>query len=116
MKVDIQFAHLHSGIFIAGTGLSEKLDVSMRQKGAMIEGLTYDREYKELLIKYKGVVAIVPSSNIACMTPKEEVKAAPATAPQAEKQKPGPKPGKVSAQVSGPSLHVFVDGPGKTRD
>lgn len=104
-------AHLHTGVFVSGTGLTEKLDMRQTQKGFKIEELSYSREHRELTIKYKGVTAIVPNSNIACMTPipegfKEPVK-------EVERLKPGPRP---KAQVSGPHDHVFAQGPGKTRD
>ena len=114
MKVELEFAHLHTPLFLKGTNWGEKLKTGHNLKGDLV--LAYDREHGELLVSCGTHIAIIPSSNVSSMTPKAETKAAPAPAPQVEKQKPGPKPGKITAQVSGPTHHVFAEGPGKSRD
>ena len=64
----------------------------------------------------KGEVNIIPTSNVANMTPIMD-SVQPAVVEPEVKLRPGPKPkGIQSAQVSGPTHHVFTDGPGKTRD
>lgn len=113
MKVELDFAHLHTPLFLKSINWGEKLKNGHNQKGDL--KLAYDREHGELLVSCGTHIAIIPSSNVASMTPKAEAKTAQAPAPQVEKAKPGPKP-KITAQVSGPTHHVFAEGPGKSRD
>lgn len=140
MKIELEFAELHNPLFLGGRNLQMKLDPSR------LSGLTlcYDRDEKELLVGWGNKLAIVPSSNVASMVPKDWrtddpiAKEAPIkTDPVPAQVKPDPKkeaanlvrgmtankqgvplkaiPNK-SAQVGGPSDHVFSDGPGKVRD
>lgn len=146
MKIELEFAELHNPLFLSGSNLQMKLIPGTAKHGK--EGLTlfYDREEKELLVYYKDRMAIIPSSNVSSMTPKELVNVAQPN------QKPVAKPfvshvtaqvrpdekketanlaraagtNKVgvplkafqnkSAQVGSPSDHVFSDGPGKVKD
>lgn len=114
MKVELSFAELHTSLFLGGTNWGLKL-YKKQPKGELL--LAYDRQAKELLIKHKKDIAIVPSSNVASMTPMpeslEEVNEEHGKAPNPlvpAKAKPGPKPN-LSAQVGSPSDHVF-QGPG----
>ena len=111
MKVELEFAHLHTPLFLKATNWGEKLKSGHNQKGNLV--LAYDRDHGELLVSCGSHIAIIPSSNVASMTPKAESKTA--QAPVVDKAKPGPKP-KITAQVSGPTHHVFAEGPGKSRD
>ena len=106
MKVDLDFAELHTPLFLAGKNWQLKLYAG--DKTGL--KLAYDRVEKELLVSAKGKIAIVPMSNVASMQPAGEVKAPEM---EAVRLKPGPRP---KAQVSGPHDHVFAQGPGKTRD
>lgn len=111
MKISLCFAELHNALFLNGTNLNLKLDIKNRPELS----LTYDREEKELLVVYKGVLAIVPSSNVSSMTPIDpSILGVSLSSPQ-------PKPvipfkGKGKAQVSTPHDHVFATNPGKTKD
>lgn len=111
MKVNLVFAEVHTPLFLAGTNWGMKLSLGHCAKGN-IDELAYDREHGELLVKSKGMVAIVPSSNVVAMHPLIEGQA-PKPVQQPAKLKAGPKP---KAQVGGPTHHVFAEGPGKARD
>lgn len=104
MKIDLDFAELHAPLFLAGTNLQMKLDPSKRR------GLTlvYDRGEKELLVTWAGRQAIVPLSNVASMTPSDEVTIKMVTPEQLIKASAKAKP---AAQVSTPQSHVHA-GPG----
>jgi hypothetical protein len=65
MKIPLKFAELQNALFLGGANLQLKLDIS-RRTGLV---LTYDQENKELIVCHVGNVAIVPTSNIASMTP-----------------------------------------------
>ena len=56
----LSFCELHSPLFLAGTNLGVKLDITKRSG---LE-LSYDRKAQELTISYNGVTGYVPSSNI----------------------------------------------------
>lgn len=102
--IKLEFCELHGPLFLAGKNHGIKL---FNKAGVVLE---YDRGQKELYVYYNGKTAIIPSSNIASMTPAD-----PSTKPQAEAPAQPPR-GKVQAQVSSPMNHVFAEGPGKTRD
>jgi hypothetical protein len=101
MKIALKFAETHNPIFIAGTNLQMKLDVSKRT--GMV--LVYDRKEKELLLYWNNALAIIPSSNISNMVPADPAalgpipSAIPATAQTFVAQPVG----KVKAQVSDPT-------------
>jgi hypothetical protein len=129
MKIDLKFAELHTALFMSSSGGQ---GVNMGLKLNTIGGLghkdgvslTYDRVEKELHVRYKGELAIIPSTNVASMTPKDPnvlgdtPTSAPATPavkavePVKEaKTAPTTATKKVTAQVSSPQGHVF-EGPG----
>lgn len=115
MKIAIESADLHNPIFLAGTNLQKKLDPSKR----MGLQLTYDMDKEHLLVHYKSRVLIVPLANVSGMdvpeslvylfAPAEDQPAVRAAAPMSTF--PG---GKIKAQVSSPTDHVFA-GPGGGR-
>lgn len=121
-KVELIYAELHNPLFIGGTSFGMKL-YPKQAKGEL--KMLYDREHKELLITFKNHESIVPSSNIASMTPsatslKEQITQKVENTDGPHKAKPGPKPKISSAagsQASTPHDHVFAGlGAGKTRD
>ncbi len=65
MKIQLKLATLHNPLFLAGTNFGSTLDVSKRT------GLTllYDRVEKELHAFYNNSLVIIPSTNVATMTP-----------------------------------------------
>lgn len=101
MKINLEFAELQTPLFLAGTNHGTKLSVDKRPVV-----LIYDREEKELLVYFNKKLAIIPASNIASMTPVEvaAIEAKPEVKAEAPK-------GKVKAQVSTPTSHVFKDDP-----
>lgn len=122
MKLELSFAELHNPLFLGGTNWGLKLQPNMGSKGKL--ELAYDRVEKELLIKANGKIAIIPTSNVASMTPMpdslehklahvDEMPINPTVNPA--KGKPGPKP-KLNAQAATPHDHVFAQAPGKTHD
>lgn len=135
MKIEIEFAELHNPLFLAGTNLQLKLPQDQHKSRLKMQ---YDREHKELHVFYGGKMAIVPSSNVASMTPKTLVnQIEPGQTPvpmeldrkklQVEQEKVVPQTQArgattakaqhlKSAQVQTPMSHVFADAPGKTRD
>ena len=111
----LKYASLHNPLFLGGTNLQDKLDISKRTGIQLV----YDRKEKELLIKWNNEVAIIPYSNVASMIPLDpNAVTFPIVAPQAPaqpKHKPTGKP--IQAQVSDPTRDtVFSQGPGKVRD
>jgi hypothetical protein len=135
MKIELSFAELHTALFLAGTNLGLKLNKTHTGLGQR-QGLylLYDRENKELLVYWNKSLAIVPSTNVASMTPvdpevlgtypvQDEVKPVKAITPRpnqtikevdATVNNTVKKSGKVNAQVSTPTSHVFMEGPGLT--
>ena len=112
---ELSFAHFHTPIFFARNNLGDKIDVKAKNKGIRV---FLDKIENALVLEAPGFKSYVPMSNVVSYTymgeQKAEVTAAPAVQ-VTERAKPGPKP-KLTAQVSGPTHHVFADGPGKTRD
>lgn len=111
MKLEVTFCELHTPLFMGGTNFGTKLDPTKRQ-GLV---LTYDRDEKELIIEYKGIVSLVPSANAANMV-LADPSAIGITAAQPKKIKVATpvtqvthpmKTGIASAQVSTPHDHVF---------
>ncbi len=137
MKVELEFAELHNPLFLSGTNLQLKLMPDGVKHGRAGLHIHYDRAEKELIVEFNGKTAIVPATNVSSMTIKEkpaEVMRAPimkpaqvlATTPVQDQkasvvsaQITESRVGKLkqpSAQVSGPSMHVFAEAPGKVRD
>jgi hypothetical protein len=111
-KIDLTFAELHAPLFLNGISFGVKLF----QKQATGElKLEYQQDDAELWVTHaaSGVKAIVPTANVASMTPKGKDKEAglsPALANQ-HKVQANPK----GAQVSTPHDHVFAgEGAGQT--
>lgn len=102
MKLELKFAELHSPLFLSGTNLQMKLDPSKRHGMS----LTYDRTEKELLVEYKGELAIIPTTNVVSMTPKGKE-----PEKKQETKAPDPELARSTAQVSSPQSHVHA-GPG----
>lgn len=102
--IDIKFAEVHNPLFLAGKNFGMKLDPG---KLAGLQ-LQYDRQEKELIVRWEGQTGIIPSSNIACMVEGlPEVKVPQYTHPIVA--------GISSAQVGSPMDHVFAgQGHGKT--
>lgn len=99
MKINLEFAELHTPLFLGGRNFGLKLD-NNKFSGL---NLVYDQTEKELWITHNNKTAIVPTSNVVSMTPGElkpvEEIAKPVAAPQR---------GVRSAQVSTPTSHVFA--------
>lgn len=113
--IDLKEAKLHDALFLAGTNLQQKLEPSLR-KGLVLQ---YNRKEKELLVTYKDETAILPTTNVASMTPRnpEDAFTVPSRVRLAEPSpliQQGIVP-KFSAQVDTPMSHVFAGpGAGKT--
>jgi hypothetical protein len=63
-KIQLSFAELHNGLFLAGTNHGTKLQITKNNVQ-----LVYDDEAQTLFVKFKNAIAIVPNSNVASMTP-----------------------------------------------
>lgn len=112
MKINLSFAELHTGLFLAGKNFGTKLDV-IKLTGLVI---VYDRAEKELLIKWNGQIAIIPFASVASMTPsnKDDVDFGNHTAAvSAAKPVVAPTGKPIKAQVSTPTDHVFASEAGK---
>lgn len=102
--IPIKRAELHTVLFLGGKNQGLKLE----NKSGLV--MVYDRPEKELIVHFGGEKAILPSSNVASMVevnPTAKIEVAQ-KAPQVH--------GKIKAQVSTPTDHVFSSGPGKTND
>jgi len=65
MLIDASFAELHNPLFLAGTNLTVKLDITKRS-GLQLK---YDLDKDRLIVIWNGKVAIVPGSNVSSATP-----------------------------------------------
>lgn len=97
MRTEIVWAELHSPLFLAGTNLSQKLDIKKRP-GLVMQ---FDEEKHQMYVTFNGNTARVPEPSILSMVEgkAEEPKKAPAVR------------GPIKAQASSPHDHVFA-GPG----
>ena len=115
MKIDLSNATLHNPLFLAGVNFQNNLDVSKRH-GLQ---LTYDRAEKEMIAQFNGKMVIIPSSNIATMTPSslkaEELGIESNVQPLKALVQTNIPVNKIQAQVSTPHGHVFANEPGKVR-
>lgn len=108
MKINVQFAELHTPLFLGGKNFGMKLDTS---KLAGLK-MTYDRAEKELIVEWNKKTAYLPSANVASY---EEV-SAKEEKPVVTHQSHPMKKGIASAQVQTPMGHVFQgEGSGQTR-
>ena len=99
MKIDIEWAELHSPLFLNGTNLQMKLDPTKRVGLKM----AYDEDKGHLFVSYGGKTARLPQSSVLCMV-EAEVRAPV----EAKKTKPLQT---LNAQVETPMSHVHA-GPG----
>jgi hypothetical protein len=121
-KIVLDFVELHAPLFLNdgknGRNLGNKIATN---KYTGLE-LIYDRQNKELLVRFEGRQSILPSSAVHSMTPRiAEPTAKQGGGVVAEIKTPsapvkaqigGPADVHAKAQVSTPMSHVF-EGPGK---
>lgn len=100
---DVEYAELHTPLFLAGTNLGQKLDPHKRRGLIMV----FDDDKKRLIVTWNGKHANIPEANVASFVEGkvvEPVKVVP------------PKTGPMVAQVATPQDHVFAGaGHGKSR-
>ncbi len=114
MKIKLSFCELHNPLFLGGTNLDLKLSVN-HSKGVI--SLTYDREAKEVHVRYNNKLAIIPTSNVASMTPADPKVLDDEEETPELKPEPPIRHGKFKAQVSTPQQHVTEGlGSGRTND
>ena len=104
-RIDVGYAKLHDDLFLNGKNFGKGLD-SNRHSGIKIE---YDQEEKELLVTWMGILAHIPSTNVASYTPGPAIdrKVSQLASPQVA--------GIGSAQVESPMSHVHAGlGAGRT--
>ncbi len=105
-RIKLEFAELCTPLFLGGRNFGLKLDNTNNKFPGL--DLAYDQTEKELWITHNQKTAIIPTSNVVSMTP--------VTAEKKPDGSGGPVPltpsGKIKAQVSSPTSHVFSDGPG----
>ncbi len=95
----VSYAQLHHPLFLGGKNHGEKL---FNRAGLELE---YNRTEKELKVTYNNKTQYIPSTNVASYEPWVEEKVEKAAAPM----------GKIKAQASDPTAHVFAGlGNGKT--
>jgi hypothetical protein len=115
--IELKYATLHNVLFLGGTNLQDKLDVSKRTGLRLV----YDRKEGELLVEWAGETAIIPASNIASMIPfdpKDVGMPSRLLSPAAPQPKPKATGKPIVAQVSDPTKDSVFAGPGggKFRD
>jgi hypothetical protein len=115
--IDVCFVQLHTDLFLAGTNWGLKL-YPKQTKGAL--GMTYNMNTGRVTIKHKEHTAYVNESSVAYVHPMPKTLEAAMVVKQEAVNPmvnpPAKKPGRPSAQVSGPTDHVFGTAPGKVRD
>lgn len=116
MKLTLEFAELHTPLFLGGKNHGLKL--MSKKVGDPL--LVHDDKKDKLYVLHGGFLAIIPVSNVVSMTPKEPgdligelvaIEAEP-VAPQVQTKPTGTHQKVQSAQVSTPTSHVFGEGPG----
>ena len=110
--MELEFVELQTPLFLGGKNFGLKLS---KEKFSGLD-LFYDQENREVWVTFNTKAAIVPVSNVASMTPRQMVVVDGGKTEGPPPLAPVPPPGKIKAQVSTPTSHVFADGPGKTRD
>ena len=120
MTIPLKYLQLHNPLFLAGTNLGNKLDISKRPIK-----LIYDREHQEVLVYFNDQVSIIPVPAVSDMIPvdgsifKLDSIDVPDVAPkQKEEVLKSMEMAKkrIKAQASSPVDHVFAEAPGKIRD
>jgi hypothetical protein len=64
--IEVTFADLHNPVFLAGTNLGQKLDVTKRT-GLVLK---YEDDAHRLWIQYNGLTCFTPDANILSCQPK----------------------------------------------
>jgi hypothetical protein len=111
MKINLEFAELHTPLFLGGKNFGNKLNANSRTAITLI----YDQTEKELWVAYAGKGAIIPTSNVVSMTPGTPDNQTVSIGDR--KQEQVGKTGKFNAnpsakaQVSSPTHHVFDEPP-----
>jgi hypothetical protein len=108
MKIELEFAELHTPLFLGGKNFGLKLMATPQTKIELI----YDRAEKELWVNFNGKTAVIPTSNVVSMTPKGLAEVIPLDQNQVQTAPTGKHKKTQSAQVSSPTSHVFGEGPG----
>lgn len=102
---DVEYAELHTPLFLGGTNLSQKLDPNKRT-GLILK---YDDDKRRLIVQWNNKTANIPEANVASYV---EGKIEPKKiATVAKDAMVGSAPHKFTAQVTTPQAHVFA-GPG----
>jgi hypothetical protein len=102
-KRPVAIAYLHDGGFIVGGKNIPKTVEKLHISGIEMD---YDESKRLLTLTYNKIQATIPDANVKCVIYEQEgIKSTVIT----EHQTPLP-PGKIQAQVSTPTSHVF-DGP-----
>jgi 2-iminoacetate synthase ThiH len=111
MDIEIKFAQLHDTLFLGGTNLGVSLDYKKRPMK-----LLYDRTEKELKVWFNKDATIIPTTNVRSMSPVNLADMGAVTLDAVVPTQAVVHKGKVKAQHSSPTDHVFAEGPGKVRD
>lgn len=111
---ELSFVTFHNPIFFNNKNWGNKIEPYHKSIRGNIQAFHCG---DSVMLKAGGKTGHSPITNVSFYEFLEAGEPKVAAAPQVvEKQKPGPKPGKITAQVSGPTHHVFAEGPGKSRD
>lgn len=99
-QVEVEYAELHTPLFLAGTNFGTKLDRRDHKRRDLV--LVFDEDKKRLIVTFNKKVAQVPEAAVAYWIEGK-----------VENLKPihNPVMGPTSAQVATPQDHVFA-GPG----
>lgn len=98
--INVEYAELHTPLFLAGTNLGMKLD-PYKRRGMLLK---YNDEKRRLIVEWNSKTANVPESNVASWVEGDVLPDKPVA--------PGPKRIMVApAQVETPQAHVHA-GPG----
>lgn len=98
MKIDVEYAELHTPLFLAGTNLGSKLNVKDHKRRGMTLDFDYDK--RRLLVGWNGKTACVPEANVASFVEADDVPVEMDSAAVAKTP--------IKAQVSSPQDHVFA--------
>jgi len=109
---ELSFVTFHNPIFFNGKNWGNKIEPYHKATRGNIKAWHCG---DSVMLKSGGKTGHAPITNVSFYEFFESVETKPETIPAMERAKPGPKP-KITAQVSGPTHHVFNDGPGKSRD
>jgi len=112
----INYVQFHDTFFLGGKNFGKVIDEEKKKYNTT---MFYDEDKRELKVWYAGEFKRVPYSNIRDMKPvtPEPLPEGSFTAHVATKVVTNmPVKGRIKAQASSPTDHVFADAPGKTRD